>query len=187
MKKSETTILGGVGGAESNRPFPDITPEQAEWLKRQPIRQAKPKLLHVEVSQRTFDAVRAKPERLVVRAEDAQGNAVFEKPAAAGRSRTGRVRWGEALSEAEIGTEAYNRLRTPSAAEGGPCRSGPEPVRPQAPAGTPAAAWGGGGTDQHWKPKRGWDGETRYVPDPRSGRADQYVVSDYDIFAVLKE
>lgn len=178
-----------VSGPEvvTNRPFPNITPEQAEWLKRQPIPQAKRKMLHVEVSRRTFEAVKARPEKLKVLAEDSDGVAVFEKPAAAGGARTGRVKWGEPLSEAEVGTDAYNRLRTQPGRPPGLPRSEPQP-RPVLPAGTPAvAASSVGPADQRWKQKRGWDGETRYVPDRRSGRGDEYVVSDYDIFAVLKE
>ena len=178
-----------VSGPEvvTNRPFPNITPEQAEWLKRQPIPQVKRKMLHVEVSRRTFEAVKERPEKLKVIAEDGDGVAVFEKPAAAGGARTGRVKWGEPLSEAEVGTDEYNRLRAQPGRNRPPVDDQSQPAQ-RVPAGTPAAAvYGGDAVDQRWKQKRGWDGETRYVPDRRGGRGDEYVVSDYDIFAVLKE
>jgi hypothetical protein len=106
--------------------------------------------------------VKAKPERLRLIAEDSDGVAVIEKPAASGRA------WVGVLREADVGTEAYERLRTQPGGRGSEPGSGSPP-------------------DRHWKPKRGWDGETRFVPDARSGRGDGNVVSDYDIFAVLKE
>jgi hypothetical protein len=42
---------------------PNLTPDQIAWVLSQPIPQAKPKMLHVEVAPRTFAAVKAKPAR----------------------------------------------------------------------------------------------------------------------------
>jgi hypothetical protein len=133
------------------------------FLRKQPLAKPKPKAVFVEVSARMHAAVRARPEKLKLIAEGADGVAVIEKPAAAGRSRVGAVRWGEALSEAAVGTEAYERLRAQPGGRGSEPGSGSPP-------------------DQRWKLRQG-----RYVPDTRGDRADGYVVSDYDIFAVLKE
>jgi hypothetical protein len=186
--KDNTSAAGGGGGAD--RLSPQQRKELDEWLAKPPppMPEPKPKAVFVEVSPRMHAAVRARPEKLRLIAEDADGNAVFEKPAAAGNARDGAVKWGEPLSEAEVGTDAYNRLRAQPGRNRPPphLEYEPEPVR--ASAGTPAAAvYGGGAGDQRWKAKRGWDGETRYVPDARGSRDDALVVSDYDIFAVLKE
>ena len=53
------------------------------------------KALRIEVSQRTFDAVKANPSELKLLAKDVHGNAVIERPA---RPRTGPI------SESEVGS-----------------------------------------------------------------------------------
>jgi hypothetical protein len=73
------TVLGGVGG---DRLSPQQRKELDEWLAKPPppVRRLLPKAILAEVSPRMHAAVQAKPERLRMIAEDAQGNAVIERP-----------------------------------------------------------------------------------------------------------
>jgi hypothetical protein len=60
------------------------------------------KALRIEVSPRTFEAVKANPGELKLIAKDRHGNAVVERPH---RPRTGTI------SEAEVGSAEYERIR----------------------------------------------------------------------------
>lgn len=83
-KKSETTILGGVG--DDAKPAGGMS--YAELLanpptnvrRKQPQPQPQRKAVLAEVSPRMHAAVKARPEALRMIAEDAQGNAVIERP-----------------------------------------------------------------------------------------------------------
>jgi hypothetical protein len=167
---SETTKAGGgAGGPYAGMSYEELLANPPTgFLRKRSLAKPKPKAVFVEVSARMHAAVRARPEKLRMIAEDAQGNAVIEKPAAAGNARTKTVKWGEPLRESELGKEEYERRRTQ-----------PGQAVPASGSQSPP--------DQQWKRKRGWDGSERYVPDTRGDRADAMVVSDYDIFAVLKE
>ena len=59
---------------------PNLTPSQIEWLLAQPIPMKKRKMLHVEVSERTFKAVKERPEELRLIAKDEHDNVVVERP-----------------------------------------------------------------------------------------------------------
>jgi hypothetical protein len=145
MSKSEPT-------KPPERPSDDeplnLTPEEINAVL---VALNKPKMLHVEVSPKTFYAVQDNPGELRLISKDANGNTVIERP--------------HRLSDAEIRArnEAYLRNRQ-SVGDGGS-----EFGRPQ---------------DQYWEARRGSNGEVYYRPD--DGSRNPYVVSDYDIFAVLK-
>jgi hypothetical protein len=126
---------------------PSTPPESAvEWFVRNappfvpsPRPKQRRKALRIEVSQRTFDAVKANPGDLKLLAKDRHGNPVVERPA---RRR---------MSEAEI--IAHNERVLKERTEDMPRRRadpGPEP------------------RDQHWQEQRGCDGVTRYRPDDGS-------------------
>jgi hypothetical protein len=125
-----------------------LHPEQIE---RVLARLNKPKMLHVEVTPKTFRAVQANPGELRLIAKDANGNTLTDRP--------------HRLSDAEIRARNEEYLRNRQSVGGG----GPEFGRPQ---------------DQYWEGRRGWNGEVYYRPD--DGSRNEYVVSDYDIFAVLR-
>jgi hypothetical protein len=132
-----------------------LTPAQIEWLLAQPVPMKKRKALHVEVSQRTFDAVKANPEKLRLIAEDADGNAVIERPGRPMTEAEAARHNQRVLAERRAEAQANRRRQDP----------GPED------------------RDQHWVERRGWDGVTRFAP---GSERNEYVVSDYDIFAVLR-
>ena len=111
-----------------------------EWLLAQPVPMKKRKALHVEVSQRTFDAVKANPEKLRLIAEDADGNAVIERP-------------GRPMTEAEAARH-NQRVLAERRAEAQANRRRPDP--------------GPEDRDQHWVERRGWDGVTRFAPGSES-------------------
>jgi hypothetical protein len=134
---------------------PNLTPAQIEWLLAQPVPMKKRKALHVEVSQRTFDAVKANPEKLRLIAEDADGNAVIERPGRPMTEAEAARHNQRVLAERRAEAQANRRRQDP----------GPED------------------RDQHWVERRGWDGVTRFAP---GSERNEYVVSDYDIFAVLR-
>jgi hypothetical protein len=89
---------------------PNLTPEQIERVMKMLRR---PKMLHVEVSRRTFDAVKANPSELKLVAKDEHGNAVIERPA---RPRTGTISEDDLIKElgAEKGRAEYKRIRAES-------------------------------------------------------------------------
>jgi hypothetical protein len=137
---------------QSHERPPKLTPEQIAKCLEQPIPLVSPKkMLHVEVSRRTFDAVKANPSELKLVAKDRSGNAVVERPH--------RMSEAEAIAR----NQEYLRNRQANVAFGS------EFGRPP---------------DQRWIERRHWNGEVRYVPD--DGSRNEYVVSDYDIFAVLR-
>jgi hypothetical protein len=72
------TILGGVG----DRLSAEQRKELNEFLANPPPpqRRPKPKAILAEVGPRMHAAVRAKPDKLRMIAEDASGNAVIERP-----------------------------------------------------------------------------------------------------------
>jgi hypothetical protein len=113
-------------------------------------------MLHVEVTPQTFRAVQANPSELKLIAKDANRNTITERP--------------HRLSDAEIRArnEEYIRNRQPAVGINT----------------LPAAPYSADPVDQRWTAKRYWNGEVRYVPD--DGSRNEYVVSDYDIFAVLR-
>jgi hypothetical protein len=127
-----------------------------EQIERALARLRKPKMLHVEVTPQTFRAVQANPSELKLIAKDANRNTITERP--------------HRLSDAEIRArnEEYIRNRQPAVGINT----------------LPAAPYSADPVDQRWTAKRYWNGEVRYVPD--DGSRNEYVVSDYDIFAVLR-
>ena len=131
-----------------------------------PRAKSRRKALRIEVSKRTFDAVRANPGELKLLAKDRHGNTVIERPA---QRRTGPI------SESEVGSAEYERLRAESIGR-------PRLVEPGA--SLPALPYGSA-PDQRWVERRGFDGVTRYVPD--NGQSNPNVSHVYDVFDVLKE
>ena len=100
MNKPEETTPTNAGAEsapfEHGTPPPYIPPH---------LRKKRRKALRIEVSQRTFDAVRANPGDLKLLAKDRHGNAVVERPH---RPRTGPI------SESEVGRAEYERIRAES-------------------------------------------------------------------------
>jgi hypothetical protein len=127
-----------------------------------PVRPKRRKALRIEVSQRTFDAVKANPGDLKLLAKDRHGNTVIERPA---RPRTGTI------SEDEVGREEYERIRRESIG-----RPRPDPDGPVTRGSPP---------DQYWTAQRTWTGEVRYRPD--DGSRNPFVTHVYDVFDVLRE
>jgi hypothetical protein len=115
--KSETTSVGG--GADR------LSPEQRkaldEWFAKgpPPVRQLLPKAILAEVSPRMHAAVQAKPEALRMMAEDADGNAVIERPYRRPRSEevltpdrvgaVGGMKWGRSGWPNDIGNPVWDR------------------------------------------------------------------------------
>jgi hypothetical protein len=147
------------------QPMPTFEPSPYGPNARLKVRRRK--ALRIEVSQRTFDAVRANPGDLKLLAKDRHGNAVVERPH---RPRTGPI------SESEVGPREYERIRAESIGR-------PRLVEPQA-GSLPALPYGSA-PDQRWSAQRGWDGVTRYVPD--NGGSNPNVSHVYDVFDVLRE
>jgi hypothetical protein len=133
---------------------------------RPKVRKAVRKALRIEVSPRTFEAVKANPGDLKLIAKDRYGNAVVERPH---RPRTGPI------SESDVGTAEYERIRQESMG-----RPRPGPV-----AGTLPALSYGSAPDQRWVERRLWNGETRFVLD--DVRSNPNVRHVYDVFDVLRE
>jgi hypothetical protein len=147
---------------------PNLTPEQIERVMKMLRR---PKMLHVEVSRRTFDAVKANPGDLKLIAKDEHGNPVVERPH---RPRTGTISEDDLIKQlgAEKGRAEYERIRA-------------ESRRYQPNLDLAGVSRFGEPQDQYWALRRDrHSGEVRYVPD--DGLRNEYVVSDYDIFAVLR-
>jgi hypothetical protein len=128
-----------------------------------PRRKARRKALRIEVSPRTFEAVKANPGDLKLIAKDRHGNAVVERPH---RPRTGTI------SESEVGL----RIRAESIGR-------PRLVEPGA-GRLPALPYGSA-PDQRWVESKTWTGETRYVRD--DGSRNPNVTHVYDVFDVLRE
>jgi hypothetical protein len=79
---SNKTILGDVGGSEMSK---NITYEEWKALprpdpKKMRLKSEIPKAVLVEVTPRMHAAVKAKPDKLRMIAEDADGNAVIDRP-----------------------------------------------------------------------------------------------------------
>jgi hypothetical protein len=125
------------------------------------------KALRIEVSPRTFEAVKANPGELKLIAKDRHGNAVVERPH---RPRTGTI------SEAEVGSAEYERIRAESIGR-------PRLVEPAA-GRLPALPYGSA-PDQRWVERRTWTGETRFVRD--DGSRNPNVTHVYDVFDMLRE
>jgi hypothetical protein len=133
---------------------------------RPKVRKVVHKALRIEVSPRTFEAVKANPGDLRLIAKDKHGNRVDEKPL---RGTTLRV--VGTISEADVGTAEYERIRQESMGR-------PRPVA----GGLPALPYGSA-PDQRWVERRLWNGETRYVSDDGSSTNVRHV---YDVFDVLR-
>jgi hypothetical protein len=156
-----------------------LTPEDKARVRAYLDRQRKPKMLHIEVSEETFRKAKKRPEDIRVLTKDEHGNDHAERPrSGASVGVVGPVseddlirRLGETKGRAE-----YERLRKEY-------MSRPRvPFQPTSDHVTPVP--GGSAPDQQWRPQLCWDGVTRYRPD--DGLRNEYVVSDYDIFAVLR-
>ena len=162
MNKPEEETNPTNAGAES-APFEHGTPPP---YVPPHLRKKRRKALRIEVSKRTFDAVRANPGELKLLAKDANGNPVIERPV---RPRTGPI------SEDEVGHAEYERIRQESIGR-------PRLVEPAA-GSLPALPYGSA-PDQRWSAQRGFDGVTRYRPDNGSSSNVTHV---YDVFDVLRE
>jgi hypothetical protein len=143
-------------------PSAELSPEDrfmrdALALGPRPVRQKRRKALRIEVSPRTFEAVKANPGELKLLAKDRHGNPVVERPH---RLRT----------EAEMAAHNERALAARRA-------EAQQHRRPQDPGFEPR--------DQHWSAQRGWDGVTRYRPD--DGSRNPFVTHVYDVFDVLRE
>jgi hypothetical protein len=138
------------------QPMPTFEPSPYGPNARPKVRRRK--ALRIEVSPRTYEAVKANPSDLKLIAKDAHGNTVIERPA---RRR---------MTEAEM-AERNQRLFAERRAEAqaNQRRADPGPSAP----------------DQRWTPQRTWSGEVRYRPDNRG--SNPFVTHVYDVFDVLKE
>jgi hypothetical protein len=133
------------------QPMPPFEPSPRPKVRRRTA-------LRIEVSQRTFDAVRANPGDLKLLAKDAHGNPVIERPARRRMTEAEMVAHNErALAERRAEAQATRRPQDP----------GPSP------------------RDQHWSEQRTWTGEVRYRPD--DGSRNPFVTHVYDVFDVLRE
>jgi hypothetical protein len=147
----------------SKTPERELTDGEKFLLGAPPYPGPRRKALRIEVSRRTFEAVKANPSELKLLAKDANGNPVIERPH---RPRTGTI------SESEVGTAEYERIR-------GESRGRPRPDLVE-------VSRFGEPLDQYWIERRDrHSGEVRYVPD--DGSRNPFVMHAYDIFDVLRE
>jgi hypothetical protein len=157
--------------ASTPTPEAEMRPEDrfmrdALALGPRPRRKEVRKALRIEVSPRTYEAVKANPGELKLIAKDRHGNTCVERPA---RPRGGPI------SESEVGPAEYERIRAQSI---GRPRTDPA-------AGTLPALRYGSAPDQRWTERRLWNGETRFVRD--DGSRNPFVTHVYDVFDVLRE
>jgi hypothetical protein len=117
----------------------------------------RPKMIAAEVSPRMHAAVKAKPDKLRMIAEDAQGNAVIERPYRPRR-------------------EPY----TPAFGDYGQRRAPEKPVVIDNGGGVARG-------EMKWGQHTPWSVRGIPRPPERSLRGDELVVHQYDIFAVLRQ